>query len=109
MSCLPLTGIAVPEVSSVHSAGIFRATNTEDKNAMVQRNVGNYNSDTMLQSSRFITLPDVMYRTLTATNDVSACDYQLPPQFVLCVFRSIYTCKSSVVVSCCVSRGHDLC
>jgi len=51
-------GVFIPKVSSVHSAVIFRAMNTEDENAMVLRNVGNYNSDTMLQSKRFTMLPD---------------------------------------------------
>jgi hypothetical protein len=54
----PLTGIIV-QVSNVHSAVIFRAKNSEDEGATVLRNVGNYNSDTVLQSRIFNMLPNV--------------------------------------------------
>ena len=105
MGCWPLTGVVVPEVSSVNSAVIFRAKNTEDENAMVLRNVRNYNTynnytsyNATIQKIYYITGCKVAYCTLITSSYVSACDYQLPPHFVLCVFRTIYTCKSSVVV-----------
>jgi hypothetical protein len=45
------------------SAVIFRAKNTENEGATVLRNVGDYNSDTVLKSRRFNVLPDVTKST----------------------------------------------